>query len=160
MDYPEHEKFSHPGLTASLLSALEMAMLGDEKDPKYGWYNGLLASLEPVGAEQAGWSAVNGGSTVAAHADHILVTFRFVQAMFGGHEFQPDWGASWHQRSRPGKADWDQLKVDLRREYEATRELIEARPYWRESGFTQMLHHIAHIAYHASAVRQILKAAG
>jgi hypothetical protein len=157
MDYPEHEKFSHLGLTQSLLKALEMAMQGDEKEAKYGWYNGLLFSLEPLSAVQANQSAVEGGSTIAAHADHILVTFRFVQAMFRGEQLQADWGRSWHQRNRPSEAEWDQLKTDLQNEYQAMQDFIQNKPFWREQGLTQMLHHIAHTAYHASAIRQILR---
>ena len=160
MDYPEHEKLSHAGLTQSLLSALEMAMEGDEKNQKYGWYNGLLFSLEPLSAVQANQSSIESGSTIAAHADHILVTFRFVQTMFSGEQSQADWGGSWHQRNHPSEAEWSQLKADLMIEYQAMKDFIQNKPFWREQGLTQMLHHIAHTAYHSSAIRQILKAVG
>lgn len=157
MDYPEYEKFAHEGLTQALLSGLEMAFEGDETNQKYGWYNGLLFSLEPLSSAQAGKSAREGGSTIAAHADHILVTLRYVQAVFKGESYEADWGASWHSRNHPDEAEWEQLKTALQHEYQATRALVQGKPFWREQGLTQMIHHIAHTAYHASAIRQILR---
>ncbi len=159
MDYPEHEKFAHEGLTKALLNGLEMAMEGDEKDPKYGWYNGLLFSLEPLSAEQAAKSAIPGGSTIAAHADHILISLEFTLAMLKGEKYEADWGRSWHQDQyrQPSLAQWSQLKADLRREYQATADFIQSKPFWREEGLSHLIHNIAHTAYHASAIRQILK---
>lgn len=160
MDYPEHEKFAHEGLTKALLSGLEMAFEGDETNQKYGWYNGLLFSLEPLSAEKAGKPAVEGGSTIAAHAHHMWVTLHFVQAMFRGEKYEADWGASWQAHQHPDEAEWKQLKADLRHAYQATRGFVQSKPFWREQGLAQMIHHIAHTAYHASAIRQILKLVG
>ena len=155
MEYPEHEKFAHPGLTAALLTALEVAFEGDEKNEKYGWYNGLLFSIESLNAEQAA-ATVTLGSSIASHADHILVTLRYVQAIFNKTAPEVDWESSWQQRGQPNESEWQQLRLELQREYLATRALIEGKPFWREQGLTQMLHNIAHTAYHASAIRQIL----
>jgi hypothetical protein len=160
MDYPEQEKFSHPGITQTLLDTLEMALEGDETDSKYGWYNGLLFSIEPLSAEQAGHSITPQGSTIAGHADHILLTLQYVGAMLRGQPYQADWGRSWHQPQlrQPSQAEWNQLKSDLRQEYQALREFMQNKPFWREPDLAAAINNIAHTAYHASAIRQILKA--
>lgn len=162
MEYPEQEKVAHAGLTQALLSGLEMAFEGNEKDPKYGWYNGLLFTLEPITVEQAGKSAIPGGSTIAGHADHILISLEMVLAMFNGQEYQADWGRSWHQTpfTQPTEADWAALMAKLHEHYRATAELIRNKEFWRQEGLSQMIHHVAHTAYHASAIRQILKSVG
>ncbi len=158
MEYAEREQFGHEGLTQALLRGLEMAFEGDETNQSYGWYNGLLFSLEPLSAAQAGQSINEGGSTIAAHADHILLTLRMVLAMFNNQRIEADWQSSWRLRQL-SEAEWNQLKSDLRQQYQATRALIQEKPFWREEGLTQMIHHIAHTAYHASAIRQILRSA-
>ena len=165
MEHPEHERFTHPGLTAALLNALEMAIEGDEKNEKHGWYNGLLFSIESLDEKQASLSVAPDGSTIASHADHILVTLRYVQAIFENETLEIEtleidsgvnWDASWHERQRPNESEWNRLKLELHREYLATRALIEAKPFWHKQGLSLMLHHIAHTAYHAAAIRQIL----
>ncbi|GEM83491.1 hypothetical protein [Meiothermus hypogaeus] len=158
MEYPEQEKFVHAGLTKALLSGLEMAFEGDETNQSYGWYNGLLFSLEPLSAAQAGQSITEGGSTIAAHADHALLTLRVVLAMLNNQRIEADWQSSWKLRQL-SEAEWNQLKSELRQQYQATRALIQEKPFWRETELTQMIHHIAHTAYHASAIRQILRSA-
>ena len=52
MEYPEHEKFSHEGVTQALLKGLEMAVEGDETDSKYGWYNGLWFAVKDLGSRR------------------------------------------------------------------------------------------------------------
>lgn len=60
MEYPEQEKFVHVGSTKAVVSGLEMAFEGDETNQSYGWYNGLLFSLEPLSVAQAGQSITEG----------------------------------------------------------------------------------------------------
>lgn len=46
MEYPEHEKFAHEGLTKALLSGLEMALEGDKptRSPAGTTASGLASS--------------------------------------------------------------------------------------------------------------------
>ncbi len=158
MEYAEREQFGHEGLTQALLNGLEMAFEGDETNQSYGWYNGLLFGLEPLSAAQAGQFITEDGSTIAAHADHVLLTLRVVLAIFNSQRIEADWQSSWKLRQL-SEAEWNQLKSELRLQYQATRRLILEKPFWREAELTQMIHHIAHTAYHASAIRQVLRSA-
>lgn len=151
--YPEPEKLAHPGLTQGLLKTLEMAMEGDEK---YGWYNGLLFTVRNLTAEQAGKSLGPGRSTIAAHADHVRLCLAYACHTLRGEPFPVDWGKSWEIRS-VGEAEWEEIKAGLEQEYRALHRLMAEKPFWRESDLSTAINNIAHTAYHAGAVRQILK---
>lgn len=156
MEYPEEEKFSHPGLTEALLKSLELAVDGDETDSKYGWYNGLWFAVKNLSAQEAAKSLGPGRSCVAAHLDHVRITLIYVRHALAGEEYKADWGSSWKIES-PTEAQWEQIKTGFRQEYQALREFIQTKPFWREPGLAAAINNIAHTAYHAGAVRQILK---
>lgn len=158
MEYPEHETFAHEGLTKALLSGLEMAFEGDQTNQKYGWYNGHWFSLEPFSAAQAGQSMREGSSTIAAHADHVLLTLQLMLGMFNNQRLESDWQSSW-KLGQLNESERNQLGSALRLQYRATRTLISEKTFWRQEELAQMIHHMAHTAYHASAVRQILRSA-
>lgn len=156
MESQESEKFSHPGITEALLKSLEMAVESDETDRKYGWYDGLWFAVKNSSAQEAGKSLGEGRSTVAAHLDRVRVTLIFVRHALAGGEYKADWGSSW-KIATPGEAQWGEIKSGFRQEYEALRELIGSKPFWLEPGLAAAIHNIAHTAYPAGAVRQILK---
>lgn len=147
MPQPQNEPVVYSGLAQALLDGLEMALEGEEKNSRYGWYDGLWFSIEPLDARQAGCSAYPGG-TIASHADPILVTWRLMQGLLRGQAYQTDWEASWSRRRQPSQDEWTRLKSDL--QHQAPHSLTETRSSWSQ----------AHTAYHAGAVRQILKAQG
>lgn len=156
MEYPEHEKFSHEGVTQALLKGLEMAVEGDETDSKYGWYNGLWFAVKDLGVQEAARALGPGRSTVAAHLDHVRLTLIYVRHALAGEEYKADWGSSWKIAS-PSEAQWEEIKTGFRQGYDALRQFIQSKPFWREPGLTAAIHNIGHTAYHAGAVRQILK---
>jgi hypothetical protein len=149
MDYPEHEKFSHEGLTNSLINALETALVGT--DPGF-WYTGIISAIQDLNAEQAS-RTLPGYNTIAAHAEHIRVSLNYVRRTFAGEKLNVEW---WPLQT-VNAAQWAELKQQLQAEYEATIAFIKAKPFWREEGLTQMLDSLAHIAYHAGAIRQLAK---
>jgi hypothetical protein len=154
MNYPEQEKVSHPGLTAALVQGLAMALEGDEANQ--GWYTGLIAALENVSAAQASMSPGPGRTTVAAHAEHIRFTLRYLNGMFRGENPQVDWADSWKLQEL-GQEDWANLRAEIKREYEQLKAFTQEKPFWREQGLAAMIHSVAHTAYHAGAIRQMLK---
>lgn len=81
-----------------------------------------------------------------------------VLAMFNNQRIEADWQWSWRLRQL-SEVEWNQLKSELRQQYQATRALIQEKPSLREADLTQIIHHIAHTAYPASAIRQILRSA-
>lgn len=153
MDYPEHEKFAHEGLTNSLINALETAMIGT--DPKF-WYTGVISATDDLSSEQASRIILPGYSTIAAHALHIQVSLNYVRRTFEGESVEVDWPATWASQ-KVDAAQWDELRRQIKVEYEATIEFLRSKPFWREEGLTQMLDSIAHAAYHAGAIRQLAK---
>jgi hypothetical protein len=149
-DYPEHEKFAHEGLTSALVNALETALVGT--DPQF-WYTGVISAIQDLTAEQASRTLLPGYSTIAAHAEHIRVSLNYVRRTFAGETLNIEW---WPLQM-VDTAQWEELKQQLQAEYEATIAFVKAKSFWREEGLTQMLDSLAHIAYHAGAIRQLAK---
>lgn len=154
MDYPEHEKVSHPGLSNALVQGLKMALDGDEANQ--GWYTGMIAALENVSAEQASTPPGPGRTTAAAHAEHIRFTLKYMNGMFRGEKPQVDWADSWKVQ-KVNEAEWESLRSEIKHEYKRLLEFTEQKPFWREQGLAAMIHNVGHTAYHAGAIRQILK---
>jgi hypothetical protein len=145
---------SSPIITNAIQAALKMALLGDER--QHGWYNGLLMALEGMSAAQASRSPAPGRTTVAAHTEHIRFTLQVVNAWGRGEQPEIDWADSWTVSSVT-EPEWDALRADLRREFEVMLTGVQARAAWREQGLAMIINNIAHTAYHAGAIRQILK---
>jgi hypothetical protein len=149
MERPEQEEFAHKGLTNALMYALETALVGT--DPGF-WYTGVISAIQNLDAEQAS-SARPGYNTIAAHAEHIRVSLNYVRRDLTGEK--PD--VEWWPLQTVDAAQWAELKQQLRAEYKATVKFIKAKIFWREEELTQMLDSVAHIAYHAGAIRQLAK---
>lgn len=149
--YPE---FSLPALGSALVHSLKMALEGDEHNG--GWYNGLLFALESVSAEQASRASAEGRATVAAHAEHVRFTLEVANAWLRGERPEINWADSWKVQ-QVNEAEWEALKAGLRQQYETLLEMARGRPTWREPGVALMIDNIAHTAYHAGAIRQMVK---
>ena len=145
---------SNPIITNALLSALEGAFMGDETNN--GWMNGLGFSLEHLSAEAASRSPAPGRPTPAAHTDHIRVTFQAMQAWAKGENPTVDWASSW-KIANLNQREWDDLRAVVRAEYENTQEAIRTNEGWTEKSLTSAMNNATHLAYHASAIRQLIK---
>lgn len=154
MNTEQYPEFSLPALNSALLRSLEMALEGDEREG--GWYNGLLFALENVSAEQASWAPAEDRPTVAAHAEHVRLTLEVNNAWLRGERLEVDWAESWKVK-QVDEAQWEALKADLRQQYRALLDLTQNRSAWREPGMSMVINTIAHTAYHAGAIRQLLK---
>lgn len=154
MDYPEHEKVSHPGITSALVQTLKMSLEGDEANQ--GWYTGILSAMDNISAEKASTPPGEGRTTAAAHAEHIRFTLKYMNAMFRGEKPQVDWAESWKVQ-KVSEGEWAGLRAEIKSEYERLLEFIQEKPFWREQGLAAMINNVGHTAYHAGAIRQILK---
>ena len=158
MNHPEQEQFAHPGLTRALLNALELAIEGDETErEKYGWYNGLLFAVRNVSAADATKSLGSDRPTRAAHVDHVRICLAYTRHLLAAEDFDADWAESWRIRA-PTDARWDSIRANLELEYGALREFMQNVRSWNEASLSAAINNIAHTAYHAGAVQQILKA--
>lgn len=121
---------------------------------------GLLRSLDALSANDAS-HAVDGGATIAAHAQHLRYGLSLMNrwATEGGNPFAD---ARWDDAWRVGEVDeleWEEIRRGLAAE---TRAWLAALGAPREmSGIEQsgMISSIAHLAYHLGAIRQIAKGA-
>lgn len=120
---------------------------------------GLLQSLDRMPAAEAS-RAVNGGATIAAHAQHLAYGLSLMNrwaAAEGGDPFaDATWDAAW-KTSAVGDSEWREI---LRRLRDETRRWLAALRSPREvSGLelAGMIASIAHLAYHLGAIRQISK---
>jgi hypothetical protein len=119
---------------------------------------GLLRSLDKLSADAASQS-VNGGATIAAHAQHVRYGLGLMNrwAREGGNPFaDAKWDEAW-KMSTVDAGEWEEIRRGLGDE---VRRWLEALRSPRESGAVElsgMIGSIAHFAYHLGAIRQIDK---
>lgn len=119
---------------------------------------GLLRSLDSASADEASRS-VNGGATVAAHAQHLRYGLSLMNrwAREGGNPFADAmWDEAW-KTSRVDEPTWNEIRNGLRREAHQWLAALGAPRAVTPVEFTGMLASIAHLAYHFGALRQISK---
>jgi hypothetical protein len=121
---------------------------------------GLLRSLEKLSASDASQS-VNGGATIAAHAQHVRYGLSLMNrwAAEGGNPFaDATWDAAWKTTSVDAGA-WDEIRDGLREETHRWQNALGEPREVSEFQLAGLLGSIAHLAYHLGAIRQITKSA-
>ncbi len=117
---------------------------------------GLLRSLEKLSTAEASRS-VNGGATIAAHAQHVRYGLSLMNrwAREGGNPFADAmWDEAW-KTSVVNDAQWAEIRAGLRGE---TQQWLKALGSPRDVpvvALNGMIGSIAHLAYHLGAIRQI-----
>ena len=124
-----------------------------------GGKGGLLGTLDKLSASLASSPIAPDGLTIAAHAEHLRWSLANLNATVEGAPWNPDWSESWRVRQLDPAA-WDELRADLRREYEATLETMRNLDlaHLEPMIFTGVVATIAHGAYHLGAIRAALNA--
>src|SRR5688572_20408105 len=121
---------------------------------------GVLRSLDALSAADAS-SSVNGGATIAAHAQHERYGLSLMNrwAREGGNPFaDATWDAAW-KISAVDASQWDEIRSGLRDEAHRWLQVLETPREVAEVELSGMIASIAHLAYHIGAMRQISKAA-
>jgi hypothetical protein len=120
---------------------------------------GLLASLDRLSAASAS-AAATGGSSIAAHVDHLRYGLSLMNRWAGGENpfRDADWSASW-RRTEVTDAEWARLRAELGREAHRWLETLRAPREVSELELNGVVGSIAHLAYHLGAIRQIDRAA-
>jgi hypothetical protein len=119
---------------------------------------GLLRSIDSLDAARASQS-VNGGATIAAHAQHLRYGLSLMNrwAAEGGDPFSDaTWDAAW-KISTVDEATWAEIRAGLRQETHRWLEALRARGDANSVELAGMAGSIAHLAYHLGAIRQIDK---
>jgi hypothetical protein len=119
---------------------------------------GLMRSLDNLSAADASRS-VNGGATIAAHAQHLRYGLSLMNrwASEGGDPFaDATWDEAW-KTSAVTEPEWSKICSGLRDETHRWLTTLKTPRDLSESEFTGMVASIAHLAYHLGAIRQISK---
>ncbi|HXE80100.1 MAG TPA: DinB family protein [Vicinamibacterales bacterium] len=117
---------------------------------------GILRSLDLLPAEAASAAPADGGSSIAAHVDHLRYGLELLNRWAGGEEpfTEANYGASW-RRAVVDDEEWAARRQALRREACAWREAIERRVDANQEDLTTIVASVVHLAYHLGAIRQI-----
>ena len=119
---------------------------------------GLLQSLDKLSDADASHS-VNGGATIAAHAEHLRYGLSLMNrwAREGGNPFaDAAWDAAW-KISTVDETRWNDIRSGLRAETRQWMEALDSPRDISQVELTGMISSIAHLAYHLGAIRQINK---
>jgi hypothetical protein len=119
---------------------------------------GLLRSLDKLSAAEASRS-VNGGATIAAHAQHLRFGLSLMNrwAAEGGDPFAD---ATWDEAWKTFDVDaptWKAIRNGLRDEAHRWLMALGSPRDASDVALTGMIASIAHLAYHLGAIRQITK---
>jgi|SRR5579872_1943256 len=116
---------------------------------------GLLKSLDVLTNEQASKVPIDGGSSIAAHIEHLRYGFQFLNRWWSEGEEPADagFGAAW-RRNTVSQEDWVALREDLAREALAWRQPLEGSKN-SGPGIDAKIASVVHLAYHLGAIRQI-----
>lgn len=121
---------------------------------------GLLRSLEKLTATDASHS-VNGGATVAAHAQHVRYGLSLMNrwATEDGDPFaSAHWDAAW-RTSSVSESEWKEIRTGLGEEIGKWLMVLRSPRDVSTIELNGLVASIAHLAYHFGAIRQIEKAA-
>lgn len=140
-------------MTRQLLAVLREGFEGPASDVTYYLDSGAglrntLAALTPAQA-----SKDVGGTSVAAHAHHLLFSFGAFGDFIAGENAQHDWNESWRV-AEVDDAQWAKLQSDLANGYDALRERIDTHSANGPKALGGTLGAITHLAYHVGAIRQ------
>ena len=119
---------------------------------------GLLRSLHKLSAADASRS-VNGGATIAAHAQHLRYGLSLMNrwAADGGNPFaDATWDEAWKTSSVDENA-WTEIQNGLENEAHQWLETLRRPRAVSVVELTGMTASVAHLAYHLGAIRQIHK---
>jgi hypothetical protein len=119
---------------------------------------GLLQSLDRITATEASRS-VNGGATIAAHAEHVRYGLSLMHrwATEGGNPFaDATWDAAWRITS-VDDAGWQEIRTGLRDEAHRWLQVLGTPREVTEAELAGLVASLGHLAYHLGAIRQINK---
>jgi hypothetical protein len=151
-----------PGITR-ILTRLFSELVDGANDPGGAFMLnsgdvGLLRSLDKLSAAAASHS-VNGGATIAAHAQHLRYGLSLMNrwAKEGGNPFaDARWEEAWKIDAIDAAA-WDDIRNGLRHEARQWMETLGAPRTVNDIELTGVMASIPHLAYHLGAIRQIDK---
>ena len=122
-----------------------------------GEHSGLFRTLERLSPELASKPLLEGGTTIAAHTEHLRWSLALTNAFARGEPpAKIDWAESWTVRT-VDSSTWKDLRNRLAAEYQTVVTHMPPQPDLSNPMFvTSAVAMVAHSAYHLSAIRQML----
>jgi hypothetical protein len=114
---------------------------------------GLLAALERLNAAGAS-HASHGGATIAAHVAHVTYGLSLMNRRHAGENPTADWSLAW-KIGAVSDAEWARLRGELRAEVDRWLASVGQPREVGAAELNDLVAEVAHVAYHAGAIRQI-----
>lgn len=115
---------------------------------------GVFNTLENLDALTV--SRADSTTTIAATVEHLRYYLDAFTNFMQGIEQTTDWDKSWAKKE-VSDDEWEKLKKDLHKSYEAVLEAYLKIEDWNEDNMTEAMAMIVHSAYHLGAIRQLIK---
>lgn len=118
--------------------------------------HGFTAAINSINAEQASTPLVRGGSTIAAHTEHLRWSLHFALQFYKGEVPSSNWEESWKIRT-VSEAEWQTLQKDLLDVYSTIKHRIASVNNWSDPFLLKgTLALLPHAAYHLGAIKQLM----
>ena len=148
---------AQPQFAKDLLQLLKETFEGPEPTGPSAFLDkgtGLFQTLDDISAEVASAQPRPGGSTIAAHTEHIRFYVAVHHKLMLGARDKLNWDDSWRLKTVSAVV-WDDLKRDLRKAYSTINQYLTALNSWGEDEFSLAMAIVAHTGYHLGAIRQL-----
>ena len=121
---------------------------------------GLIAALDKLTAKDAS-EVISGGSSIAAHVDHVRYYTSLMNRWAGGENpwKDADWKASWRKPSVTPE-EWENSRRALSDELNRWILVLGEPRNVTSTEYSGMIASIAHLAYHLGAIRQMDRSLG
>ncbi|MHB9028710.1 MAG: hypothetical protein ACYC9O_08075 [Candidatus Latescibacterota bacterium] len=150
---PETTTISTHETITQLLAVLREAFEGPDR---FSYFtdmtpdSGLLHTLGPITADEA--CRTVGGTSVAAHARHILFGLRSSTSWIEGDHARRNWRESWNTNP-VDEPEWNDIREGILSAYSGLREAIEQHAGDSAESLGGALGAVTHVAYHLGAIR-------
>ncbi len=121
---------------------------------------GILGIIGAVNATEASWSSMKGepGTSIVAHVEHLRWSLANANGAMEGKPYLGSWKESWNTLVAD-EMQWEQLKKDLRIEFERLLEKINKQDDLPGDYLRGVMALIPHAAYHLGTIRQLIERA-
>jgi len=151
-----------------ILSFIELftEAYGGPPNPSSTWFidneldSGILGIIAGITAQEASWSSRKDdpGTTIASHVEHLRWSLANANGAMQGKSYQGNWKESWNTL-QADSARWDQLRVDLRNEFEALKDNLGKQTVLEGAFLLGVMALVPHAAYHLGTIRQLIERA-
>lgn len=119
-----------------------------DREPGAGLKNLVLA----LSAEEA--TADRGGTSIAAHVQHLVFALQATAAFVQGDPRRVDWKGSWSPAA-DDPASWERLAASVHGAHESMAHAIREHAADSPRSLGASLGALAHVAYHLGAIRRM-----